>query len=135
MNIVVLLGLIPTQQFFKFLTVGALGFVVNVLVVYWLRDQFGLYWAGAVAFVLAGSTTWIGNRIWTFGDRRGTAAGSQWVRYLGYSLLGLALYALVYGGLIALSPFCRMFPVLPVCAGSLVGLFANFAVSRRLVFR
>jgi hypothetical protein len=40
-----------------------------------------------------------------------------------------------YAGLVALLPLCQQYPVLPVGAGSMVGLFANFALSRRLVFQ
>lgn len=124
-----------TRQFVRFVIVGTIGFIINVAVVYLLRTSIGLYWAGAAAFVAAASTTWIGNRTWTFEDRSPSPAPRQWALYLGFNLLSLGLYCFVYGVLVALVPLCRVFPVLPVGAGSIVGLFANFSLSRRVVFR
>jgi len=37
--------------------------------------------------------------------------------------------------LVTVSPVCAENPVLAVAAGSLAGMFANFSLSRRLVFR
>lgn len=123
------------KQFIRFATVGVLGFLVNLGSVYALRGGLGLYWAGAAAFLTAASVTWIANRAWTFRDGAHVAAPRQWALYLGANLIGFGFYYTTYGGLIALFPLCRLFPVLPVGAGSVVGLFANFTLSRRLVFR
>lgn len=122
-------------QFFRFAAVGVLGFVVNLGSVYLLRGDLGLYLAGAAGFMTAASVTWVVNRAWTFSDRARVAAPRQWLQYLGANLFGFGLYYATYGGLIAVVPLCRIFPVLPVGAGSVVGLFANFTLSRRLVFR
>ena len=123
------------KQFTRFSFVGVLGFLVNLATVYMLRGWVGLYWAGAAAFLTAASVTWIGNRAWTFQDRGQAAAPGQWLLYLTTSLIGISVYYVTYEGLIALIPLCRLFPVLPVSAGSIVGLLANFSLSRCIVFR
>lgn len=123
------------KQFFQFAAVGVVGFLVNVSSVYALKGTVGLYAAGAAAFVAAASVTWLANRSWTFQDRVQAPASRQWVLYLGISLIGFACYYAAYGALVALVPLCRLFPVLPVAAGSVAGLFANFTLSRSVVFR
>ena len=122
-------------QFLSFATAGTIGFFVNVATVYSLRAEVGLYTAGAAGFLSAASVTWALNRYFTFRHRPHVAARRQWPLYIGVSLLGLALYYATYAGLVSMVPLCRRFPVLPVAAGSIAGLFANFALSHRIVFR
>ena len=123
------------KEFLRFSSVGVLGFLVNLASVYALKSGLGLYWAGIAAFAMAATVTWAANRAFTFRDRARRAAARQWVVYLGANLVGFGLYFTVYGGLIALVPICRFFPVLPLGVASIVGLFSNFTLSRHLVFR
>jgi putative flippase GtrA len=132
---IVVLNRTLVAQFVKFAAVGVLGFVVNLGMVHLLMGRVGPYRAGAAAFLAAASVTWLINRAWTFRDRARSAASRQWIAYLAANLLGFALYYATYAGLVTLLPLCLRYPVLPVAAGSIVGLFANFASSRRLVFR
>lgn len=122
-------------QFLRFAVAGTIGFLVNVATVYSLRAEIGLYLAGVAGFLSAASVTWALHRVWTFRGRQRVAARRQWLLYLGASLLGFALYYATYAGLVGMVPLCRQFPVLSVVAGSIVGLFANFTLSRRVVFR
>jgi putative flippase GtrA len=84
---------------------------------------------------VAGTVTWGLNRVWTF---RGLGSGPvhrQWMLFLGANLLGFVLNRGTYFLLIAFLPLARAYPVLAVFAGAVAGMFANFALSRRLVFR
>ena len=38
-------------------------------------------------------------------------------------------------GLVWLVPFCAAYPIVPILAGVAAGMFVNFAMSRRVVFR
>ena len=42
----------------------------------------------------------------------------------------VTLFALVW-----LVPFCAAYPIVPIVAGVAAGMFVNFAMSRRVVFR
>jgi putative flippase GtrA len=120
----------------QFGVVGVIGFVVDTAVVYALRAPTGLYVGGAVAYVVAVTVTWWVNRIWTF--RGVTDIGPmrrQWVRYALANIPGLFLNLGTYFALIAGSRFCAAYPVLAVGAGAVAGMFANFTLSRTLVFR
>lgn len=123
-------------QFLQFGVVGGIGFVADTAVVYAMRAPFGLYVAGTLAYGVAVTVTWWINRIWTF--RGITNVGSmrtQWVRYAIANLPGLVLNLGSYFALVASSPFCAAYPVVAVAAGAAAGMFANFTLSRALVFR
>jgi putative flippase GtrA len=122
-------------QFLRFGVVGGLGTVVNIAVVYAAKGPLGLYGAGAVAYPVAATFNWLVNRVWTFRETRGNRGmRSQWVRFMAVNLIGFALNYGTYSVLIYASPLCRDVPMLAVVAGVIVGMFANFGLSRRLVF-
>jgi putative flippase GtrA len=122
-------------QFLRFGTVGVFGFVVDATVVYATRQWLGLYGAGMLSFVVAASANWALNRVWTFRGMGSGPAHRQWARFMAANLAGFVLNRGAYVALIATSPLCADRPVLAVAAGAIAGMFANFFLSRRLVFR
>jgi len=124
-------------QLFRFGVVGTAGFAVDALVLT-AAIALGLGpWLGRIASYLAAATaTFALNRAWTFRDRRGAApVGAQWARFVTVNLGGFALNYATYAALLATVPVVAAHPVLGVAAGSIVGMGANFALSRRFVFR
>lgn len=122
-------------QFTMFGTVGAVGFVFDTATVYALRHSLGLYGAGAVAYVVAASVTWLLNRLWTF---RGLGSGpvhQQWARFVMVNLGGFVLNRGTYALLVTFVAACAEQPVYAVGAGAIVGMFLNFSLSRSMVFR
>ena len=124
------------RQFMQFGTVGAVGFVADTATVYGLRGSVGLYVAGAVAYLVAASVTWALNRIWTFRGRGGDGPmHRQWALFLGANALGFVLNRGTYFILVTVSPLCVQYPVLAIAAGMVMGMFLNFHLSRKIVFR
>ncbi len=82
------------------------------------------------------TTTWWLNRVWTF---RGLSnigpIHRQWVRFVLANLPGLCLNLGSYFLLVALVPVCATHPVIAILAGAVAGMFANFTLSRAVVFR
>jgi putative flippase GtrA len=123
-------------QFIQFGVVGVIGFVTDTAVVYAVRAPLGLYAAGVAAYVVAVTVTWWVNRNWTFqGIGNVGSMRRQWLRYAIVNIPGLLLNLGTYFALIAGSPLCNTYPVLAVAAGAVAGMFANFILSRALVFR
>ena len=124
-------------QFLRFGVVGTLGFVVDAAVLLaMLRVGAGPYGGRVVSYLAAASTTWVVNRAWTFRDAaRDTPAARQWGVFVALNLLGFAANYGTYAALIAWTETERAFPVLGVAAGSVAGMFINFAVARMVVFR
>lgn len=122
-------------QFMRFGLVGGLGFMVDTLVVYGLRSSLGLYTVGLVSYVVAASVTWLLNRLWTF---RSLSTGSvlrQWSLFMLANLSGFVLNRGTYAILITVSALAAEQPVIAIAAGAVAGMFVNFGMSRRLVFR
>ena len=103
-------------QFLRFGMVGSLGFLVDTAIVYALRQPLGLYAAGMASYLVAASTNWLLNRVWTFRGRYMDRAHRQWARFLVVNLGGLVLNRGTYISLVALLPLARTFPVLAVAA-------------------
>lgn len=122
-------------QFLRFGTVGAIGFVVDTVTVYALRGWLGVYGAGAAAFLTAASANWALNRAWTFRGKGAGAAHRQWLAFLAANALGFVLNRGTFAVLVATSATVHDNPVIAVAAGSVAGMFVNFALSRRWVFR
>jgi len=123
------------RQFLRFGSVGFAGFLLDNAIVYGLRHVLGLVAAALLSYLLAATLTWALNRIWTF---RGIGSGSmlrQWLAFLTANGVGFVLNRGSFFLLVALSPLCARNPVLPIFAGTLAGMFVNFHLSRRLVFK
>jgi putative flippase GtrA len=128
--------LILAIQFIRFGIVGASGFLVDTATVYGLRHALGLYGAGVVAYVTAASSNWLLNRIWTFRGRgTGSSAHRQWARFMVTNLGGFVLNRGTYAALVTFLPIAARQPVIAIAAGAIAGLFVNFTLSRRVVFR
>jgi putative flippase GtrA len=88
-------------QLAKFCTVGAVGYVVN-LVVYASLVGMGMHFnpAAACSFLVAVTNNYTWNRLWTFRGQRGHV-GSQGLRFFVVSLLALAANELLLTAFVA----------------------------------
>jgi putative flippase GtrA len=123
-------------EFLRFGVVGTIGFVVDTAVLYaGLALGLGLYGGRAVSYLVAASTTWALNRLWTFRGRGDGPVHQQWALFLLVNLVGFAMNYGTYAALVAFVPMVAAHPVLGVAAGAIAGMFGNFVLSRQLVFR
>ena len=122
------------KQFARFGTVGVAGAVVDVATVYAAMGTLGLYRSGLLAYFLAVTTTWALNRAWTFAGRGGGLL-RQWLLFVAANGVGFVLNRGTFFVLVTLLPICAQHPVIAILAGVGVGMFANFNLSRSVVFR
>lgn len=123
------------SSFLRFGVVGTTGFVVDTVALYAVKGVIGLYAGALVSYVVAATWTWWLNRTWTF---RGLGQGPwwrQWLHFMATNLAGFACNRTVYYVLVTMSPLANAQPIIALAAGAIAGLFANFVLSRRLVFR
>ncbi len=124
------------QEFLRFGVVGTIGFVVDTAVLYGaIALGSGLYLGRALSYVTAATATWALNRAWTFRGRGEGSAQRQWALFLLVNLSGFVLNYGTYAALVTFVPLVAAHPVLGVAAGSIAGMFTNFALSRQIVFR
>lgn len=123
-------------QFGKFAVVGVIGFVVDTAVVYALLALGAEFFAARVpSFLAAATTTWALNRCFTF---RSAARGPllrEWATFLATNAVGGLVNYATSVGLEAGWDLASAHPVLAVAAGSIAGMFLNFAAAKRLVFK
>jgi putative flippase GtrA len=122
-------------QFAQFGTVGLAGLVVDTATVYGLRGALGLYGAGLAAYATGATTTWLLNRLWTFRGQGGGPAHRQWARFVAANAGGFVLNRGTYAILVTWVAAAARQPVIATSAGAVAGMFLNFHLSRRLVFR
>lgn len=124
-------------QFLKFGMVGVVGLVVDTAVLYALIYGAGLgpYTARVASFLAAATTTWALNRCFTFRGDHPEPIHHQWAKFIAANTFGGLVNYAVYAGLIASGDPFAAHPVLAVAAGSLAGMFFNFAASKKLVFK
>jgi len=122
-------------QFARFGTVGVMGAVVDIATVYATMAALGLYAAGLAAYFAAVTTTWALNRAWTFAGRGSGGLVRQWMLYVAANGVGFVLNRGIFALLVTVVPACAQYPVIPILAGAVAGMFANFNLSRSIVFR
>ncbi len=122
-------------QFARFGTVGVAGAAVDIATVYAAMATFGLYVAGLLAYFAAVTTTWALNRAWTFAGRGSGGLLRQWLLFVAANGVGFVLNRGTFFVLVTLLPVCAQYPILAILAGVGAGMFANFNLSRSVVFR
>jgi len=123
------------QQFVRFGLVGVAGAIVDVATVYATMAELGLYVSALVAYFAAVTTTWALNRAWTFAGRRSGSLLRQWALFVAANGVGFVLNRGTFFLLVLLVPACARHPVIAILAGVGAGMFANFNLSRTIVFR
>ena len=123
------------QQFARFGTVGVAGAVVDIAMVYAAMAALGLYLSGLLAYFAAVTTTWALNRAWTFAGRGSGGLLRQWLLFVAANGVGFVLNRGTFFVLVTLLPVCARYPVIAILAGVGAGMFANFNLSRSVVFR
>ncbi len=124
-------------QFGMFGLVGLVGLGVDITVLYIAMTDCGLgpYGGRAVSFLAAATTTWALNRGFTFRGKHNDGMLRQWAKFIAANSVGGGINYLTYAALIAGTVTVAAHPFLGVAAGSVAGMFFNFAASRKLVFK
>ena len=126
------------RRLIGFGVVGGIGFIVDGGMLTLLVRIFGLdiYVSRAASFMVAVFVTWLLNRTFVFqaSVSGGEMRGQEYVRYLSVQVIGALLNLGVFVALIHQYPDLRAIPIVPLAAGSAVGMIFNYAGSRYWVF-
>lgn len=126
----------PFRELAWFGISGVLGFVVDVVVLYAVKEALGPYLARLVSFFAAVVATWLVNRSVTFKARpSGMSLMGEFARYFTLMIGGGLVNYGVFAFLVFQFAIVNAQPVWGVAAGSLVGMAFNYLSSRKMVFR
>ncbi|GIL39194.1 GtrA family protein [Roseiterribacter gracilis] len=124
-------------QFLSFAAVGVVGFIVDTGVLYLAKDDLGLglYAGRLLSFLVAATTTWLLNRVFTFGNPPVRSLLREWLHFLSVNSIGGLVNYGVYSGLVLTISRVTEHPVLGVAAGAIAGLAFNYLGTKHAVFR
>jgi len=80
-------------EFFKFGIVGLSGAVLNLMVFYLMTRFLGVHYMGSavVAFVLAATSNYLLNKVWTFNEKIGHKIARKFVQFFVVSIVTLGI--------------------------------------------
>ena len=86
-----------SKEFIKFSLVGSFGVIVNLLVLYFLTEFVGVYYllSAILAFVLAATSNFIGNKLWTFNEHFNENLPRKYARFFLVSLFSLLINLMI----------------------------------------
>jgi putative flippase GtrA len=126
-------------HFIRFCVVGGLGFLVDFTVLHGVVHLGMDAVAGRWISVAAGMTaTWLANRAWTFRHLAQAPQRSiikEMLTYYAVQSVGAAANITVYTAMLLGMPALRSMLLLPMVAGTVVGLVINYLGSKHIVFR
>ncbi|RJF84376.1 GtrA family protein [Azospirillum cavernae] len=123
-------------QFGKFGVVGVVGLLVDTAALYaGLAVGLEFFAARIPSFFAAATVTWILNRAFTFKGAAAEPLHRQWAKFIAANAFGGVVNYGVSVGLEAGVDVVAAHPFLAVAAGSIAGMFFNFAASKHLVFK
>lgn len=124
------------REILLFGLVGAIGFLVDVLVLYFFSGFIGLFYGRVVSFLAAVFVTWLLNRRLTFSGRSsGLENNQEFFVYLFLMLAGGAVNYIVYVWLVFSYQEVFQYPVIGVAIGSLAGMLINLITSHFFLFK
>jgi putative flippase GtrA len=124
-------------QFLRFAFVGAIGFAIDVGVLYLSLALFavGPYVGRLISYLVAATSTWYLHRRITFRNRPSQSMGREWLKFVTLNGVGGLLNYVTYVACLHYFAGSIYTPAIGVALGSAAGLGVNYALSRLVVFR
>tara|TARA_Y100000310_G_scaffold339655_1_gene432976 strand:+ start:3578 stop:4669 length:1092 start_codon:yes stop_codon:yes gene_type:complete len=71
------------REFFKFVIVGGIGTIVNILILYLLTEKVGVYYifSAIISFIVAMTSNFTLNKVWTFKENIKLDAGKKYLQF------------------------------------------------------
>jgi putative flippase GtrA len=124
-------------QLLRFAFVGAIGFVIDVGVLYLALALFsmGPYAGRVISYLVAATSTWFLHRLITFRNRPDQAIGREWLKFVALNSVGGLLNYATYVAYLHYCSGSNAGPAIGVALGSIAALSVNYTLSRHVVFR
>jgi putative flippase GtrA len=82
---------INLKQYFQFITVGGIGVIINISLLYLITEFIGIHYmlSEAIAFLIATIHNYLLNKTWTFKEKLQEDPFKKFIQYLLVSIVGL----------------------------------------------
>lgn len=120
----------------RFVVVGGIGFCIDGgLLTILMKFDWDVIPARSLTFLLAVSSTWLLNRLWTFNSEKLISIRREYVYYFGTQVLGAIINLSIFFVLIRIYPVFRDTPLIPLAFGAAVSLVFNYIMSKIIIFK
>lgn len=125
------------QRLIKFSVVGGIGFIADASIFAMLNIflHWDLMLIRAIAFTCAATTTWLGNRIYTFSDAEETPRFQQWKKFILAACVSAVPNFVVFKLSLEWVGADGWYVYVALVLGVLAGMVSNFLLSSRWVFK
>ncbi len=125
------------RRWLSFAAAGLVAFAVDMGVLGVLVHGLGMVALRArlISIPLAASTAWLINRRFTFVSGDDRARWHQWLRYLAVNTINVSVNYGCYVALVSTTRLGAAHPLASVAPGALLGLWGNYLLAGRWVFR
>lgn len=134
-----LLGYIPykfkiAKEFIKFAVVGLIGTIINLAILYFLTELFGVYYiiSAIFAFIIAMTSNFILNKIWTFKEDIRENALTKYGKFAIVSIIGL-IVNLIF--LYVFTEYLGIYYLISQVLAIGIALFVNFFGNKIWTFK
>lgn len=124
------------KALFFFAVSGGIGFLIDVSVYYLTSLLVSYYIARLISFISAVLFTWWFNRNFTFNDViKNSNIIIEFLKYLSSMIVGGLLNYIAF--ILSINTFdvVKLYPIIGIALGSIVGMFINFILSRFIVYK
>jgi putative flippase GtrA len=118
----------------RFISVGAVGFVTDGAILYLLKIFIGPIYARFFSFLVAVTVTWLGNRHYTFKSKNESLI-LEYFHYLLMISLGSGINLAIYFSLVLSFKFIHHEPIIALCISSTIASVANYLSAKHVVFK
>jgi hypothetical conserved membrane protein len=124
------------RSLFLFAVSGGVGFLIDASVYYVSAHIFNFYISKIISFMFAVFFTWMFNRSITFkGYVKKGSIFIEFMKYLSSMTLGGLMNYLTFILLMNEYDLIKLYPVIGIACGSVVGMISNFILSKFLIYK
>lgn len=79
------------SEFFKFASVGFIGTIINLIILYFFTETLGVYYlfSAVISFIIAMTSNFILNKVWTFKEKIKLEVSKKYVKFILVSVTAL----------------------------------------------
>ncbi|RTZ15816.1 GtrA family protein [Vibrio aquaticus] len=125
-----------SHRLIKFAIVGGVGFIADASTFFVSHYLFQLhiFSARVIAFFIAATVTWLGNRLFTF-NNKDVGITAQWFKFMLGACVSAIPNFMVFKSILFMVGDEGIAPMMALVVGILAGMVSNYLISSFWVFR